>query len=135
MDGQSPLSTTAPGRLRLCSEPSGPSPLPSCSSSGRAITELDIAPTSVTTLDGGAVVVDFGKIYAARPTVEFLDGVAGRMISMHVGYVLDPDGHVSTTNDTQATNLALYYIERDGRQTFEPYTYLGFRYLEVGRAR
>jgi alpha-L-rhamnosidase len=95
------------------------------------ITELDIAAASVTTLDGGAVVVDFGKIYAARPTVEFRDGIAGRMISMHVGYVLDPDGHVSTTNATQATNLALYYIQSDGRQTFEPYTYLGFRYLEI----
>src|SRR3984957_15880129 len=71
------------------------------------ITELEIAAVSVTTLEGGAVVVDFGKIYAARPTVEFRGGVAGRMIPMHVGYVLDPDGHVSTTNDTQATDLAL----------------------------
>ena len=35
----------------------------------------------------------------------------GRTISMHVGYVLDPDGHVSTIHDTQATNLALYYID------------------------
>lgn len=95
------------------------------------ITESPVAPASVTTLDGGAVVVDFGKIYAARPSVEFRSGIAGRMISMHVGYVLDPDGHVSSTNDTQATNLALYYVERDGRQTFEPYTYLGFRYLEI----
>jgi alpha-L-rhamnosidase len=95
------------------------------------ITELEIPAETVTTLEDGAVVVDFGKIYAARPIVEFHSGIAGRMISMHVGYVLDPDGHVSTTNDTQATNLALYYIERDGSQKFEPYTYLGFRYLEI----
>ena len=66
------------------------------------ITELEIPAASVTTLEDGAVVVDFGKIYAARPIVEFHSGIAGRMISMHVGYVLDPDGHVSTTNDTQA---------------------------------
>ncbi len=50
---------------------------------------------------------------------------------MHVGYLLDPDGHVSTTHATQQTNLAFYYIERDGAQTFDPYTYLGFRYLEI----
>ena len=54
------------------------------------------------------------------------EGIAGRTISMHVGYVLDPDGHVSTTHATQQTNLAFYYIERDGSQIFEPYTYLGF---------
>jgi alpha-L-rhamnosidase len=95
------------------------------------ITELPITPASVTTLDSGAVVVDFGKIYPARPVVEFRDGIAGRTIPMNVGYVLDPDGHVSTTNDTQATNLAFFYIERDGSQTFDPYTFIGFRYLEI----
>jgi alpha-L-rhamnosidase len=95
------------------------------------IEEIPIPAVTVKTLEGGAVIVDFGKVYAARPTVEFLSGVTGRMIPMHVGYVLDPDGHVSTLHATQATNLAFYYIERDGRQKFDPYTFLGFRYLEI----
>jgi len=96
-----------------------------------SISEFPLPAASVKTLADGAVVVDFGKIYAARPIVEFRDGVWGRTVPMHVGYVLDPDGHVSTTHDTQQTNLAFYYTERDGTQRFDPYTYLGFRYLEI----
>ena len=95
------------------------------------ITEFPLSPASVKTLDDGAVVVDFGKIYAARPIVQFHRGLSGRTVSMHVGYTLDADGHVSTIHATQATNLAFYYIERDGVQSFDPYTYLGFRYLEI----
>jgi alpha-L-rhamnosidase len=95
------------------------------------IVETVVKPVSVTTLENGAVVADFGKVYAARPNVSFREGLAGRMIPMHVGYVTDPDGHVSTIHATQATNLAFSYIERDGSQIFDPYTYLGFRYLEI----
>lgn len=95
------------------------------------ITESRVDPASVRTLADGAVVVDFGKIYAARPVVEFAHGIAGRSVAMHVGYVLDSDGHVSSIHDTQATNLDFTYIQRDGSQRFEPYTFLGFRYLEI----
>ncbi|MFZ0668567.1 MAG: family 78 glycoside hydrolase catalytic domain [Acidimicrobiales bacterium] len=98
------------------------------------ITELPIEPVSVTTLEDASVVIDFGKIYAARPVVEFHHGISGRTVSMHVGYVLDPDGHVSTTHATQQTNLAFYYTQRDGSQKFDPYTFLGFRYLEIDGA-
>jgi alpha-L-rhamnosidase len=111
--------------------PVGTAPFTDLYAQRTRITELTLPPLSVTTLDDGAVVADFGKIYAARPIVEFRQGISGRTISMHVGYVLDPDGHVSTTHATQQTNLAFYYIERDGVQTFDPYTYLGFRYLEI----
>ncbi len=111
--------------------PAGTSPFTRLYAQRTRIAETVITPVSVTTLDDGAVVADFGKVYAARPSVEFREGVAGRMVPMHVGYVTDPDGHVSTIHATQATNLALYYIERDGSQTYEPYTYLGFRYLEI----
>jgi alpha-L-rhamnosidase len=95
------------------------------------IAEHQVAPVSVHTLPTGAVVVDFGKVIAARPTVFFEHGVSGRTVPMHVGYLLDSDGHVSTTHGTQATDLSFSYIQRDGAQTFEPYTFLGFRYLEV----
>jgi alpha-L-rhamnosidase len=95
------------------------------------IVEHPVTPVSVRTLPSGSVVVDFGKVYAARPMVTFHQGVAGRMVPMHVGYLLDPDGHVSTVHGVQGTNLSFSYIERDGAQTFLPFTYLGFRYLQI----
>ena len=58
-------------------------------------------------------------------------GVDGHTVPMHVGYTLDPDGSVSTTHNTQGTDLSFSYIQRAGAQTFEPYSYLGFRYLQI----
>ena len=95
------------------------------------IVESPVRPVSVRTLPSGAVIADYGAVIAARPAVTFHDGVAGRPVAMHVGYVLDPDGHVSTTVAVQDTDLSFSYIERAGEQTFQAYTYLGFRYLEV----
>ncbi|HXQ61414.1 MAG TPA: family 78 glycoside hydrolase catalytic domain [Acidimicrobiales bacterium] len=95
------------------------------------IIEHPVVPVSVRTLSTGAVVVDFGKIYPARPVVNFLHGVSGRTVPMHVGYLLDSDGHVSTVHGTQGTDLSFTYIQRDGAQAFRPYTYLGFRYLQI----
>ena len=50
---------------------------------------------------------------------------------MHVGFLLDADGQVSTTHGTQATDMSYAYIERAGAQTFRPFGYLGFRYLQI----
>lgn len=111
--------------------PVGTSPFTGLFALRTRISERPVAPTSVRTLPTGSVVVDFGKVVAARPTVSFRDGVAGRAVPMHVGYLLDPDGTVSTTHGTQGTNLSFGYIQRDGEQTFVPYTFLGFRYLQV----
>ncbi len=47
------------------------------------------------------------------------------------GYLLDPDGQVSTVHGTQQTDLSFSYIQRDGAQSFEALTYLGFRYLQI----
>ncbi len=87
---------------------------------------------SVKRLRSGAVVADFGKVYAAIPSVTFSHGVPGRRITMHAGYLLDRSGAVSTTTGTQHTNMAYSYIERGGgRETFRPFDYLGFRYLQI----
>lgn len=98
---------------------------------------------SVTRLSSGSVVADFGKVYAAIPTVSFHHGVAGRVIAMHAGFVLDhcPDaavpascvtGEVSKVHDTQHTDMSYSYVQRGGgAETFEPFDYLGFRYLQV----
>lgn len=77
------------------------------------------------------MVVDFGRVYAGRPVVTFHRGVDGHAVPMHVGYTLDPDGSASTTHNTQATDLSYSYTQRDGVQTFDPFGYLGFRYLQI----
>jgi alpha-L-rhamnosidase len=90
-----------------------------------------IAPVSVRTLPTGSIVADFGAVYPARLAVRFTQGESGRTIPMHVGFLLDPDGQVSTVHGTQETNLSFTYIMRDGDQTFEALAYLGFRYLQI----
>ncbi len=95
------------------------------------IEEHTVAPVTVQTLPSGSVVVDFGAVYAARPRVTFASGQAGRTVAMRVGYLLDPDGEVSTTHGTQGTNLSFSYVMRDGPQTFEAFSFLGFRYLQI----
>ena len=52
--------------------------------------------------------------------MSFRDGVDGHTVPLHVGYTLDPDGSVSTTHNTQGTDLSFSYIQRAGAQTFEP---------------
>ena len=87
---------------------------------------------SVSRLASGAVVADFGKVYAAIPAVTFSHGLRGRRVTMHAGYLLDRSGDVSTTMGTQHTNMSYSYIERGGGpETFRPFDYLGFRYLQI----
>ena len=97
------------------------------------IVQHGVKPVSVRTLPSGAVVADYGEVVAARPSVIFHHGVAGRKIHLRVGYALDRDGQVSTTHATQATDLNFTYIQRNGLQAFEAYTYLGYRYLQVNK--
>jgi alpha-L-rhamnosidase len=95
------------------------------------IVEQPVAPVTVTRLASGAVVADFGAVVAAVPSVTFAHGTAGHLVKMHAGYLLDPDGQVSTTRGTQHTDMSYSYIERGGSETFEPFDYLGFRYLQI----
>jgi alpha-L-rhamnosidase len=111
--------------------PAGTAPFTNMFAQRTNIDEHAVAPISVRTLGNGSVVVDFGAVYAARPQVQLAHGVSGRTVPMHVGYLLDPDGQVSTTHGTQGTNLSYSYITRSGAQTFEPLTFLGFRYLQI----
>jgi len=95
------------------------------------IVEHPVRPVRLRRLKSGAYVADFGRVYAAVPTVHFAHGRTGRTVRLRVGYLLDPDGQVSTTHGTQGTDLSYEYIERAGAQTFRPYLYMGFRYLQV----
>ncbi len=105
------------------------------------IVESAVHPVSLRVLSSGSVVADFGKVYAAVPTVRFRSGVAGRTIAMHAGYLLDEPapgqastvvpGQVSTTHGTQHTNMSYSYVQRGGDEDFHPFDYLGFRYLQI----
>ncbi len=111
--------------------PAGAAPFTRTFAQRTSIRESPVPPVSLHTLTGGAVVADFGAVYAARPRVEFAGGQPGRTVSMRVGYLLDPDGQVSTLHGTQQTNLSFSYIMGPGRQAFEAFTYFGFRYLQI----
>jgi alpha-L-rhamnosidase len=105
------------------------------------VVEQPQAAVSLHLLSSGAVVADFGKVVAARPTVAFHHGQAGRLVTMHAGYLLDDAaqaqtiggqaGEVSTLHGTQHTNMSYSYVQRGGVESFAPFDYLGFRYLQI----
>jgi alpha-L-rhamnosidase len=90
-----------------------------------------IEPVSVRRLASGEVVADYGAIYAATPSVHFRHGSAGRALTIRAGFALDPGGTVSASHQNQGTDMGYHYIQRGGRETFEAFGYLAFRYLEV----
>jgi alpha-L-rhamnosidase len=114
--------------------PAGTAPFTHTYAQRTHVEETTIEPVRLHTLPGGSVVADFGAVYAARPRVEFAAGTPGQTVTLRVGYLLDPDGQVSTLHGTQGTNLSFTYIMRAGAQVFEAFTYLGFRYLQVDGA-
>jgi len=105
------------------------------------IVEEPVPAVSLTTLASGAVVADFGKVYAAVPTVTFHQGVAGRVITMRAGFLLDEPvpgqpfsgvpGQVSTAHGTQHTDMSYSYVQKGGAEEFHPFDYLGFRYFQI----
>jgi len=89
-------------------------------------------PVSVKILSDGAVVADFATVIPARPDVQFQSGKSGRTLNILTGYELTSDGHVSAAvNSTQETTMSFTYTESDGAQEFLPFTYLGWRYLQI----
>ena len=114
--------------------PVGTAPFTTLYAQRTHVLEHVVTPVSSATLPGGARVFDFGKVYPARLRIRFEHGIDGHTVPMHVGYLLDPDGAVSTTHGTQTTNLSFSYIQRAGSQVFEALTYEGFRYLQIDQA-
>jgi alpha-L-rhamnosidase len=99
------------------------------------IVEQRVEPRTLTHMSDGSYVADFGAVIAATPVVNFHVGVAGRAVKVIGGYLLDPDGHVSTTRGVQQTDMHWDYTERAGAQQFRPFDYLAYRYLEVVGAK
>jgi alpha-L-rhamnosidase len=94
-----------------------------------AIEESEVAPVSVRTLAPGRVVADFGRVYAGRPRVTFARGSAGTAVSIKTDYRTQADG--SLAGFAQSTKMDYAYVQRGGGETFEPFGYLGFRYVQV----
>ncbi|MET0555340.1 MAG: family 78 glycoside hydrolase catalytic domain, partial [Vicinamibacteria bacterium] len=94
-----------------------------------AIVEVATAPVSVRTLSPGRVVADFGEVIAGRPRVVFAQGVPGTAVSVKTDYRPLSDGSLAAF--AQSTKMDYGYVQRGGRETFEPYGYLGFRYVQV----
>ena len=111
--------------------PAGTAPFTQTYAQRTSIAETPVLPVRLHTVAGGAVVADFGAVYAARPHVEFAHGESGATVSMRAGYLLDPDGQVSALHGTQETNLSSTYIQRAGAQTYEAFTYFGYRYFQI----
>ena len=111
--------------------PVGTTPFTGIFAQRTSIDDQVVEPVSRRMLPNGSLVFDFGAVYAARISVRFDQGLDGWTVPMHVGYLLDPDGQVSTTHGTQTTNLSFTYITSEGAQRFEALTYLGFRYLQI----
>ena len=105
------------------------------------VVEEPVRAVSLTRLSSGAVVADFGKVYAAVPMVSFHHGVPGHAVTMRAGYLLDEPapgqptvgepGEVSVLHGTQHTDMSYSYVERGGEETFHPFDYLGFRYFQI----
>jgi alpha-L-rhamnosidase len=105
------------------------------------IVEEQVPAVSLTTLSSGAVVADFGKVYAAVPTVTFHQGEPGHLVTMRAGFLLDEPatggafdgvpGQVSTAHGTQHTDMSYSYVQRGGDEEFHPFDYLGFRYFQI----
>jgi alpha-L-rhamnosidase len=112
--------------------PAGTAPFTTTYAQRTTIRESPVLPVSLHTVAGGAVVADFGAVYPARPQIQFAPGQAGNTISMRAGYLLSPDGQVSTLHGTQETNLSFSYIMGPGgHQAFEAFTYFGYRYVQI----
>ncbi|MGX5717439.1 family 78 glycoside hydrolase catalytic domain [Arthrobacter sp. MAHUQ-56] len=91
-----------------------------------------VAPRQFLAADDGTMVADFGRVLAARPVIDFLDGVPGRTVMLRAGYVLRPDGRVDDGKTaSQNTDMSFPYTQAAGPQQFQASVHLGFRYLEL----
>jgi alpha-L-rhamnosidase len=92
--------------------------------------EEELLPVSVNMVSSDTYVIDFGKVHAGIPKIEFTGGNNGQEVRMVGGYTLKGDGRVNTENN-QRTDLSYNFIHNGSQATFQPMVYMGMRYLEV----
>jgi alpha-L-rhamnosidase len=97
-----------------------------------SLEEYEIPPVQVNRLGVGHFLADFGKVYAGMPKITFKGGQAGEVVKIKADYRVRPDGTLD--GFAQSTRMDYEYTLRGGEETFRPYWYLGFRYVEVENA-
>ncbi len=97
----------------------------------REVVDRRLEPESIEQLEDDSYVVDFGKVYTGLPTIEFAEGTAGHRVEIRAAYLRRDDGTVHEKDGTQWTNMGYEYVQRDGDCTFQPFNYLGVRYLQI----
>ncbi|MFF5084615.1 alpha-L-rhamnosidase N-terminal domain-containing protein [Actinoplanes sp. NPDC000266] len=96
------------------------------------VTEETVTPVRMLTAADGTPVADFGVVIPARPIVRFDAGVHERTLTLRTSYELASNGRVATSGRaTQSTDMSFPYTQTDGPQTFQAFTHLGFRYLDI----
>ncbi len=92
--------------------------------------EQEIKPVAVEKVAADTYVIDFGKVYAGVPKIQFSGGTAGAEVSMLGGYALKADGWVDMSM-SQGTDLSYQFILNGKEALFQPMVYMGMRYLQV----
>jgi alpha-L-rhamnosidase len=94
----------------------------------RAIGEL--APISLTTVEDGAVVADFGQNMAGVVRLR-LRVPAGTVVKLRYAEIIHRDGSLNTDNLRSAQQTDEYTARGGGEEYMPRFTYHGFRYAEI----
>ncbi|MCM0620902.1 family 78 glycoside hydrolase catalytic domain [Nocardioides bruguierae] len=86
--------------------------------------------SSVTTLEDGSQVIDFGRTWMGGIAWDVAEGVAGREVQVRFGQVLNDDGSVRYRTSAGNTYLDTPTL-RDGAQHVETWGMRTFRYVQV----
>ena len=92
--------------------------------------EEEISPVSINKISNDTYVIDFGKVYAGTPKIQFAGDESGEEVNMMGGYTLMEDGSVDISTN-QRTDLSYNFILNGSQATFKPMVYMGMRYLQV----
>ncbi len=93
----------------------------------------ELQPVKITNKGEGNYLIDLGKVYAGVPKITFKGGKAGEDIKIIGGYTLDDAGYISTTTN-QGTDMSYTFVLSGKTCTFQPFVYLGMRYIQISDA-
>jgi alpha-L-rhamnosidase len=92
----------------------------------------ELAPRTITLVEPGRRIVDFGQNIAGHVRVQASGNVGTTFVIRHAE-ALDPQGGLYTANLRSATQTDSYTFRGEGSEVFEPrFTTHGFRYAEIG---
>lgn len=93
------------------------------------IDEEEITPVSVTEIGQGKYLIDLGKVYAGMPKITFKGGNSGDVINIKGGFTLT--GNTINPETNQRTKMDYSFVLSGDETVFQPFVYLGMRYLQV----